>query len=475
MPSGLPRLDDFRRIVISRCILRALVLLGVSLLDVSLVHAQTASASASAASPIDDASPLKESIEAVGPSIFPSRDRPTLAEVPRRACSFSAPVCLHATNAVSDVSMAHVLLAAEKFYRTIQVLHLPEPLPDAGLGGDDRYDIYLIPGADGPPTIPDFVFAGQTWDRASAFSILSPPIAPFGCDSEALVARALARASVYRIDAGIEDSSLAMTESYLADVVTDCSTTNIAAVDVFQRFTEKTLGFHAPNEASGAFLFARYLDDTYGLGVPGGVLFGLLSVAGQHRHPMNLQFANEPDLFDVLRSNMRLRGKPIDDLWLDFAIDRAFVGSRSDGGHLNDVDKYGDAGRVRFEWSIPLATLPRRLAPMRPIEALGTTYLWLDLKGAPEKLDLAFVADWEAGVLFHWSIIKVDAEGIEMGRIAVAGIRGSTHAERAILGIQGVSGLLIVGVNVGSIDRGHPFDPDEHEMARSYTVTLFRQ
>ena len=112
---------------------------------------------------------------------------------------------------------------------------------------------------------------------------------------------------------------------------------------------------------------------------------------------------------------------------------------------------------------------------MRPIEALGTTYLWLDLKGAPENLDLAFVADWEAGVLFHWAIVKIDAQGIEMGRITVAGIRGSTHAERSLVGLRGVAGLMIVGVNVGSIDRGHPFDPDERELGRSYTVTLFRQ
>lgn len=435
-------------------------------------EASSAPVKATAAAP--EKSLLEESIDAAGRSVFPVRDRPLLGEVPRKACSFVAPVCVHGAARVLDASMLHVLQSAERFYRVIRALGLPEPLPDGILGGDDRYDIYLMPDASNPPTIADWVPMGSFWDSASAFSILSPPLPPFGCDSGALVARALARASVLRIDAGIEDSALAMTESYLADIVTDCATTSIAAVDDFQRFPERTLGFHAGDEASGAILFGRFLDDTYGIGVPGGVLFGLLSVAAQHAHASRNHFANEPDLFDALRSNARARGKPLDDLFLEFAIDRGFVGSRSDDGHLVDVAKYGDAGRVRFEWTIPLSSLPRRLAPMRPIEALGTTYLWLDLKGAPENLDLAFVADWEAGVLFHWAIVKIDAQGIEMGRITVAGIRGSTHAERSLVGLRGVAGLMIVGVNVGSIDRGRPFDPDEQELARSYTVTVYR-
>jgi len=368
----------------------------------------------------------------------------------------------------------HVLVAAERFYRVIGALGLPEPLPDGGLGGDNRYDIYLLSETPAPQTVPDWIPAGTIWDQTSAFTILSPPLPPFGCDSEATLSRALARAAVFRIDAGVEDIAMGMVESHVADIVSDCSTTSIAAIDDLQRFPERTLGFRAGDEMSGSFLFARYLDDTYGLGVPGAVSFSLLSVAAQHSNPSNLHFANEPDLFDALRSNSRARGKPFDDVLLEFAIHRAFVGSRSDDGHLVDVSKYGDAGRIRFEWTVPFATLPRRLAPMRPIEAMGATYIWLDLKNAPDDLDLSFVADWEAGVLLHWAIVKVDAQGIEMGRITIAGIRGTTHAERSIVGLRGVAGLIVVGVNVGSIDRGLPFDPEKGEMARSYTVTLIK-
>lgn len=447
--------------------------LGAMSLAPSSVIAQTSAPSASAIN--EDVGEPKEVRGASGRSVFPVRRRPLPAEVPIRACSFSAPVCVHAGANVRDVSIAHVLLAAERFFRVNTVLKLPRPLPDGDLGGDDRYDIYLVPNPGPSLTIADDVPFGSPWDQASAFTVMTPPLPPFACDSEALVARALARAAVFRVDAGIEDAAMGIAESYVADIVADCSIMTLEAVDDFQRFPEKSLGFRHADEASGAFLFARFLDDTYGLGIPGGVLFSLLSVASQHAQPGLDHFANEPDFFDSLRSNARARGKPFDDLLLEFAIHRAFVGSRSDDGHLLDVNKYGDFGRVRFEWTVPLASLPRRLAPMRPIEAMAATYIWVDLKDAPEDLNLAFVADWEGGVLFHWAIIKVDAQGIELGRITTAGIRGSMHIERSLLGLQGASGLVIVGVNVGSIDRGRPFDPDDGELARSYTVTLFRQ
>jgi hypothetical protein len=50
---------------------------------------------------------------------------------------------------------------------------------------------------------------------------------------------------------------------------------------------------------------------------------------------------------------------------------------------------------------------------------------------------------------------------------------GTTHVERTVVGLDGLTGLLIVGVNAGSSDRSHPFDPDAQPlMPHSYTVTL---
>ena len=91
---------------------------------------------------------------------------------------------------------------------------------------------------------------------------------------------------------------------------------------------------------------------------------GLLALATQRTPAGAWDYKNEPDIFDILRATMRDRGSNLENLLLDFAVARAFVGSRSDGGHLGDVTRFGDAGRVRFEWAVPFASLPRRLAPL---------------------------------------------------------------------------------------------------------------
>jgi len=63
----------------------------------------------------------------------------------------------------------------------------------------------------------------------------------------------------------------------------------------------------------------------------------------------------------------------------------------------------------------------------------------------------------------------------EVGRQDVAGVYGASHAEKTVLGLDGLAGVIVVGVNAGSDDRAHPFDPDEQPlMPHSYTVTLVK-
>jgi hypothetical protein len=373
---------------------------------------------------------------------------------------------------VAPTAIERTLGAAATFLRTLDALGLPKPLPDGLLGGDARFDIYLVEGATAPATTSDGIPTGAGGDRGSAFTVLPPPSAWAGCDADAAVARALSHAVILGLDAGAEAGAVAMASSHIASVVFDCGVVDAAAIDDFQRAPERALAAGSLDAPDGSMLFARMLDDDYGTGTPGGVILGLLAISGQRTPVSSLHFANEPDLFDALRENARERRTTLADLLLDFAIDRAFVGARSDGVHLSDVARFGAFGRVRFEWSVPYASLPRRLAPLRPIEPTGSTYLWLDLEGAAAD-EVTFVFDWEAGVLFHWALVKVDRNGAEAGRVAVAGIYGSTHAQRTVVGLGDLAGVLVVGVNAGSIDRSHPYDPDESpEAPRSYTVTI---
>ncbi|MEO7331937.1 MAG: hypothetical protein ABI193_25395 [Minicystis sp.] len=411
-----------------------------------------------------------------GREIAPRAQRPDAREMPQIACSFRDPVCVHGAPAVPPAALLGTLRHAEQALRTYAALGLPAPLPDDVLGGSAAFDLYLSTAPDTRPlTTIDLLARGRGLDTQSAFTILPVPRLPTSCQSRDEVARAVAQAIALRLDPGIEDGALSMTASYLASLTTDCSLVDLAAVDDFQQHPERALSAGSPLAPDGAFLFPAYLDATFGQGAPGALITALLFVAGQRTPPGAWAWNNEPDLFDALRVNARTRDATLDQLLLDFAVARAFVGSRSDDTHLPDVRRFGDLGRVRFEWSLPYDTLPRRVAPSRPLDPTGMTYLWVDLASAPPDSALTMAVDWELPSIFRWTLIKVDKDGAEAGRIDIAGVYGDSHAERTVSKLTDLAGILVVGVNAGSIDRGHPFDPDETPfMPHGYTLTLAR-
>ncbi len=402
-----------------------------------------------------------------GRRFIPSRGRPDAAAAPVTACSFTEHVCVHAASSVAPDTILATLGQAESAFRAYHALGFPPPHPP--------YDVYLLPSIQAPATVADLVPNSDGWDRASAFTVMPPPDPGAGCEASFAVAQGVAHAIALGFDAGAENGALSMVSSYFASLVADCPAAEIPAVDAFQQSPERSFVAGDPSIPDGAMLFPWFLDDSLGADGPGRAMLGLLALGTQRTPAGSWEWKNEPDVFDILRATMRDRGSTLENLLLDFAIARAFVGSRSDGAHLADVERFGDLGRVRFEWAVPYDSLPRRLAPLIPIEPTGMTYLWLDLSAAPAGAELTFAADWELPSLFRWSLIKVDRDGAEAGRLDVAGVFGANHAEKTLLGLDGLAGVVVVGVNIGSIDRSHPFDPDEQPlMPHGYTVTLVK-
>lgn len=468
------------------------------------------------------ASLLAPGAAASEPVAGPPRDavaRPGGGATP--ACSFTVPVCIHPSPATPAWAARSVLAAAEAALSGYRALGLPMPLPDAARGGGPQWDVYIAPpdaytsaappspsapppaappspsarpSTPAPPASPPdaytfpanvYTSAGLTvadpeaeprrFDEAAAFTLLPEP-ATWGCDLGSLVARHAAEALLLGLDAGAERAVLAASASYLASIVAPCAAVEAPAIDAFQAEPHRAITAPRPGAASGALLFPMYLEEESGSGDPGRLVASLLAIASQRTDPASPTWQNEPDVFDALRSSMRFRRGSLDDLLLGFAVERAFVGDRSDGQHLAATDLYGKAGRVFFEWSVPYASLPRRLAPAdaRALEPTGATYLWLDLAGAPPETEITFVADWELPAVFRWSLVKVDRSGAEAGRIDVAGIFGTSHAERTLVLREELAGVIIVGTFAGSLDRSRPFDPDAAPfMPHAYEVTLY--
>lgn len=409
-----------------------------------------------------------------------------------RACSFSVPVCVHTTPTTPAWAARSTLRAAEAALAGYRALGLPMPLADGARGGTPAWDVYLgapdvytaaptadvyTPAADvyagAGVTLPDPETEPRPLDEAAAFTRLPEP-ATWGCDLDFEVARRAAEAILFRLDAGAERGMVAAASSYLASIVAPCAAVETPAVDAFQAEPHRAITDPRPGPAQGALLFPMYLEENGGSGDPGRLITSLFAIASQRSDPASPTWQNEPDTFDALRSSLRFRRGSLDDLLLAFAVDRAFVGDRSDGQHLDATDLYGKAGRVFFEWSVPYASLPRRLAPARPLEPTGATYLWLDLAAAPKDAEITFVADWELPAVLRWSIVKVDKTGAEAGRIDAAGVFGATHVERTVVLREELAGLIVVGAFTGSLDRSLPFDPDVAPfMPHSYEVTIY--
>lgn len=396
-------------------------------------------------------------------------ERPATLGLP--ACSFERPICVHAVEGVPALAVERTLDAAEHALFALEALNLPRPSSDGARGGSPAFDIYVVPEA--PPhrvRLDDVAPLG--FDSATTFLTVTPP--GDGCAGSAAIARALATAGLLRIDAATNDGVMAMVASHFAALAAPCPSVELTAVDMFQRHPERSLVSADADGPVGAMLFSRYLDQAYGTGRPVDVLSSLVAVAVQQSPPDAWHWHNEPDVFDALRRNARSLESSLSNLLLDFSVQRAFMGDRSDGAHLADVARYGEAGRVRFEWNVDYGSLPRHLAPVRPIEATGSTYLWLDLSGAPAGAEITFVAEWESPVLFRWALVKIDQDGGEKGRVEIAGVYGNTKVQQSMVDLEGLAGLLVVGMNLGDLNRAFPYDPDEAPFApHGYTVTLY--
>ena len=205
---------------------------------------------------------------------------------------------------------------------------------------------------------------------------------------------------------------------------------------------------------------------------PGLLPVALAQLARVDTPPGQLRWQNEPDLVDVLRRAFDRSSLGFGDFMLGFAVERAFLGTRDNGSHHPELAGLGDAGRVRFDWVLAASSLPRRVAPRRPLEAFGCAYSWLDLDRITLGKTLAFRAEWEAPAAIRWALVAVDARGEVLRRFDLPYVQNATSAERTLDDLDGAVGVLIAGINLGGIDLAHPFDPD-HEPSEPHGFTLY--
>ena len=387
-------------------------------------------------------------------------DRP--ADGARRLCSFEAPVCVHASIADEKNALA-TLQEAERAHQFLRLqARLPRPVADLGAGGSDAFDIYLstLSGNDGPLRLGFGLPTRMPVDQAPVHAVIDRRLA--GCERAVAVHEAMAAAQLAAVDGAEAGASFASSMSYLAMLGSGCRADALARMDEAQAHPERPLLDPGDADTSRASpLVPWWLDEWLGSDAPGALVTGLWYGAQQSTPAADARFHNKPDLMTVVRRLARAREVPFDQMLLDLAVTRAFLGDRDDGAHLAESAWLEEAGRVRFDASWKLRELPRRLA-FRPLEPTGMVYTWVDLRGAekvPGSIGLHFT--WEYPVTVRWAVVRVDADGREMSRLSVAHSRGDTKADAIVEQLDGVAGLLIVGSNTGEVDLEKPFFVDE--------------
>jgi hypothetical protein len=232
-------------------------------------------------------------------------------------------------------------------------------------------------------------------------------------------------------------------------------------MDLQQRHPERAIASRELGEhAEGGALLFEYLDAVQSRASPAALSSALLSLGASMTPPGSSRWHNEPDAFDVLRSTVRYKRAAFAHLLGQFSVERAFIGSRDDGRHLPSLVWAGDFGRVRFDWRLPYSSLPRRVATRQPIEPTGSFYVLIDLDEVALGETLALQAEWEAPVVFTWTVVHLDKHGREQRRLELPFQERGEKAEQRIVNLETARHLLIVGTNLGGVDLSHPFDPD---------------
>jgi hypothetical protein len=330
-------------------------------------------------------------------------------------------------------------------------------------------DLYLVDGeAFATRTLLDMRDPRGGFDRASAFALVGRGVSP-GCALDAAAARVIARAILFGVAPATDEGSAIAESVYVASLMVPCAPRPADGLTLFQAHPELALAetlappsesvppgpgdpprlLPTPGEvyASGASLFYDWVDGRFG-GFPGAIVRAMWALSPTLTPPDAARWNDEPDGFDVLRTSFRnalATGSTVDDLWLDFAVARAFDPTYP----------------VHLEWSVAWPERPRALMSAAGVAPTGAAYVAVDCRARPKGAGLRFEARWEQHARMLWALVLVDAEGREIRRLVVPEQDRGTEAQVSLDGLDLAARVLIVGSNAG--DPLVPFDPDDHQ------------
>ena len=357
-----------------------------------------------------------------------------------RACSTRHAFCVLSRD-TNEQTLLATLTATDRAWETLtQTLGVPPPAGEWG----EPWRLFLVDEVEGGGTSRA---TGRDplarLDRATSFGMVERATPP-GCALDVAVARAVARGSLLAsAPATDEGSAVAGTEA-LARLAGTCATGDEEA-STFQANPEITVVDAAdPAFERGASAFFDWLDARFA-SEPGALVSALWALSPTISPFGATKWAAKPTGFDVLRLSLKGALWPdstLDDVLVRFAVQRALA---MPPAHL--------------AWDLPWPAAARRLASPRPTAPTGASLVLVHHDGAPPGAKLRLIAQWEDYGRMRWVVLKLGPSAEPLAQIDVTSADRATRAAIDVEGLDGVDRLLVVGVNLGSIE--YPFDPGQ--------------
>lgn len=303
-----------------------------------------------------------------------------------------------------------VLPAAEQSWAVeVDQMGWPAPPPDAGVGGDDRYDLYLTDetsggafcAGDGPDVTP-----GDHWYSVPSYIALDEQSIS---DDEMMffVAHEFNHALQYTIDAREAEFFVwESTAEAIASLVDDTSELYYEEIWDFNGLPFASILFDAGSSEItdygdfddyeyGGIVFASFLEERYGTG-DGTTLLQLWDDLAQ---PTGQQ---EPDFVDAL-ARVHPSAPSAAAVYTEFAVWRMFAASADDGAHFVEGAEWDERAIVQTEADLDLAAADgATLEPRAEPYELGTSYWRVALgQGTDDALHAELAG--EGGV--QWGLV----------------------------------------------------------------------
>jgi hypothetical protein len=376
-------------------------------------------------------------------------------------------VRVHGGEAVPEARLIEALAALEATRARLELEGWPSPLPDAALGGDDAFDLYLAPTDE---------LATARSDGPASWSLL-----------DADVAHAI-------VDPGLggEELELAIVDAYVQALTLNLdpaeATTWRQATGAWMAWQH--LGTFGPSDAieqQQRNPGRAWVNDEHGEG--GALLLALVSARHdggtgtfvrdlwqltRQRTWEGTELRASPDLWECLDVATELAGLRLLDLVTDLSVARFFLGERDGRSAFPSLRGLGPLATPPVTFQASLEQMPVHTRPGEELATLGSGYAIVDVRGAPPASRLRVWLRGEYGVRWGLVALRLDAEGRERGRISAPPRRGD-HRSYVPVELEPDTATVLVAVTNLSHRLPDADDPDPNGRAWRLILDLVEE